>query len=98
MRRNKNLLRPQSPEHRSRRSNSPVTRTTLHEWLERPEWEYLLDLLRETSDEASSALLAADPSDASAIARAQAEVRYLRHFIDGDVADAMTNELKEQKR
>ena len=70
----------------------------MNEWLERPEWEYMIDLLADTALEASDALLATDPSDAAAVARAQAEVRYLRHFTDGDVADAMTNELKEQKR
>ncbi len=98
MRNNKNRLRPSAPEHKPRRSSMPVTRASMKEWLERPEWEYLLDLLAETAEEASAAVLGADPSGAAAVARAQAEVRYLRHFTDGDIAEAMTNEIKEQKR
>ena len=84
------------PAYRARRHSLPVTRRSLQQWLARPEWEYLLDLLCETSEEASAALLSADPHDPAAIARAQAEIRYLRYFMDGDIADAMRGEMKEK--
>ena len=45
---------------------------------------------------ASAAVLSADPHDPAAIARAQAEIRYLRYFMDGDIADAMRGEMKEK--
>ena len=69
----------------------------MEEWLQKPEWEYLLDLMLETTEEAVSALLNADPSNPAAIASAQQEVRYLGHFTDGDVARAMVEELKGRK-
>jgi len=55
-----------------------------------------LDLLGETAEEASAALLSADPHDPAAVARAQAEIRYLRYFMDGDIAEAMRSEMKEK--
>lgn len=56
----------------------------------------MLDLLGETSEEASAALLSADPHDPAAVARAQAEIRYLRYFMDGDIAEAMRSEMEEK--
>ena len=73
-----------------------MTERSLRQWLARPEWSYLLDLLSDTAEEASSALLTADPHDPAAVARAQAEIRYLRYFMDGDIAEAMRAEMKEK--
>jgi hypothetical protein len=76
------------------RERLPVTRDSMREWLARPEWAYLIALLHETCDEALAALLAADPANTVAIARAQTEVKTLRFFTDGELANAMLNELK----
>ena len=89
-------LRQARAASRPRRRDPSVTVRSLREWLARPEWSYLLDLLGETAEEASAALLSADPHDPAAIARAQAEIRYLRYFMDGDIAEAMQSEMKEK--
>ena len=89
-------LRQAKAPYRPRRNSLPVTGRSLQQWLARPEWEYLLDLLSETTEEASAALLSADPHDPAAVARAQAEIRYLRYFMDGDIAEAMRAEMKEK--
>lgn len=78
------------------RERLPVTRDSMRDWLSRPEWAYLLALLHETCDEALAALLAADPANTVAVARAQTEVKTLRFFTDGELAQAMLNELKGQ--
>ena len=89
-------LRQAKAHSQPKRNSLPVTGRSLQQWLARPEWEFLLDLLGETAEEASAALLSADPHDPAAVARAQAEIRYLRYFMDGDIADAMRGEMKEK--
>ena len=89
-------LRQAKKAFRPRRDSLPVTARSLAQWLARPEWSFLLDLLGETAEEASAALLSADPHDPAAVARAQAEIRYLRYFMDGDIAEAMRSEMKEK--
>jgi hypothetical protein len=44
-----------------------------------------------------ASLVAASPSDVAAVARAQAEVRFLRFFTSGEIAEAMKLELKEKR-
>ena len=79
------------------RENLPVDSASMREWLARPEWQYLLALLCEAHDDALASLVAADPNDTAAVARAQAEVRFLRFFTNGEIADTMKAELKEKR-
>ncbi|MEX2244810.1 MAG: hypothetical protein WD716_13315 [Fimbriimonadaceae bacterium] len=71
-----------------------VTRASLCEWLARPEWQRLTELLKGLEDDALQSLMATDPRDTAAVARAQAEVRVLRFFTSGEAADALINETK----
>ena len=71
-----------------------VTRESLKHWLAQPEWRFLLDFLREAEHDALQSLTAADPNDPAAVARAQTEVKVLRFFTSGEVADAPIHLLR----
>jgi hypothetical protein len=70
-----------------------VTRASLREWFARPEWHRLTELLKGLEDDALQSLMATDPCDTAAVARAQAEVRVLRFFTSGDVAEVALAEM-----
>ena len=79
------------------RDRLPVDAASMREWLARPEWRYLIDFLREAEQDALKSLVAASASDVATIARAQAEIRFLRYFTGGEVAEGMKSELKEKQ-
>jgi hypothetical protein len=65
------------------------TRASLRSWLSQPEWGALLAFLNEAEGDALQSLVAADPSDVAAIARAQSEIKLLRLFTSGEIAEAL---------
>jgi hypothetical protein len=71
-----------------------VTAASMREWLARPEWRVLIALLKEQENDAQSALLAADPRDTSAIARAQTQTRLLREFTSGAIEQLLKSETR----
>jgi hypothetical protein len=79
------------------RERLPVDSASMSEWLARPEWAYLVAFLHEAHDDAMASLVAGSPPDIAAVARAQAEVRFLRFFTSGEIAEAMKSELKEKR-
>ena len=66
-----------------------VTRQSLLQWLARPEWNALIEFLQEAESDALQSLVAADPTDTATIARAQSEIKLLRLFTSGDIAEAL---------
>ena len=70
----------------------------MREWLSRPEWSYLVAFLCDSHDDAMQSLMAADPNDRAAVARAQTEVKFLRFFTHGEVAEALMTELRRPLR
>jgi len=76
-----------------------VTKASLREFFARPEWALLLDHLKDLEQESAAALLASDPSDAVAVARAQTEIKALRYFTRGEVIDALRdNSIEDRSR
>ena len=75
-----------------------VTTASMREWLARPEWRALLALLKEQEDDAQSALLAADPRDTAAIARAQTQTRLLREFTSGAIEQLLIEQAITERR
>ena len=95
------LLKRKKPSKPSRpprrRDRLPVDQGSMEAWLASAEWEYLLDLLRETRTASREELQGCDPNDAAKVAKCQAEARCMSHFLDGEVAEAMTTEVRERK-
>ncbi|HXH61625.1 MAG TPA: hypothetical protein VNI20_09735 [Fimbriimonadaceae bacterium] len=75
-----------------------VGESSMRAWLAAPEWRWMIAFLQEAQEDANQALLAADPSDMAAVARAQTEVRFLRFFTDGEIADALRADVAEQNK
>lgn len=65
------------------------TLASMREWLARPEWNMLTELLRSVRAEVSEALIAADPGRATLVAGLQAEIKTLDYFLNGDVQEAL---------
>ncbi len=65
------------------------------DWLRRPEWEYLTDLLDGEARGAMGVLLSTNPNNPAAIGRLQAAVKHYRSFTSGEVREVMIDELKE---
>lgn len=65
----------------------------MREWLSRPEWAYLVAFLHEAETDALASLMAADPNDSAAVARAQTQVRFVRSFTQGEIEATLKGEL-----
>ena len=65
------------------------------DWVRRPEWEYLTDLLDNEARGAMDALLSTNPNNPAAIGRLQAAVKHYRSFTSGEVREVMIAEVKE---
>ena len=68
------------------------------EWIRRPEYAYLMDCIQDQAIEAEQALIGANANDPAQIARIQASIRLFRSFLDGQVRDGITEELKMREK
>ena len=67
------------------------------QWFRQPEWEYLLDMLQDVSNESMDAFVSIDANDPAAVGRLQGLVKVCRQFTSGGLREGMMKELKEKE-
>jgi hypothetical protein len=70
----------------------------MKEWLRRPEYNYLLQVLDESIQEDLSILSNCEPTDIGKVATIQASIRYKQSLTSGEMAEIVLGELEENER
>lgn len=68
------------------------------EWVRSPCYAYFMSALEEMSDNEMKSFVGCDANDPASIGWKQGTVRLLRALIDGEIKEALTEEIKAREK